>query len=91
MQRRLTCRGGWPTCLQGLPSSPSSLEAVSLAGIFPTMVLEEAAGPAGQGPSCPALPLHCLCGVHSGLWVIEQCHRCLCQRDATSPQNSLSK
>lgn len=52
-------QGGRPACLQGLPSSPSSLEAVSLAGIFPTMVLEEAAGPAGRGAflSCPALVL----------------------------------
>lgn len=77
VQRRLTCQGGGPTGLRGLPSSPSRLEAVSLASIFPAMELEEAAGPAGQGaflPS-PALPSHGLCGAHSGLWVMDRCHR----------------
>lgn len=59
VQRRSMCRGGGPFGLQGLPSPPTRLEAVSLAGIFPAMELEEAAGPAGQGAflPCPALAL----------------------------------
>lgn len=54
--------GGGLLGLQGLPSPPTRLEAVSLAGIFPAMELEEAAGPAGQGASAllPAPRIACV-------------------------------
>lgn len=68
------CRGGGPSAFKGSRHLLPDWRQLAWLVFFQLWSWRRQLALLAKGPSCPALPSHCLCGAHSGLWVMDRCH-----------------